>query len=122
MPTDQPNSHPLPMTVSQDFVCSVSFGTVVVTGALVGVSLATSSATGALSIINPGVYDPIIRLIKEPVVWVGTVISKFVDVVYNLLSDPAALLHWTEHEWAILHEWLRHIAVALIHVSHAGFH
>lgn len=122
VPTDQANSHPLPMTVSQDFVCSVSFGTVVATGALVGVSLATSNATGALSITNPWAYDSFIRHIKEPAVWVGGVISQFITVVYNLLSDPAALLHWTEHEWAILHEWLRHIEVALIHVSHGGFH
>lgn len=80
-------------------------------------ALTTATATAA----NAGLYDQIIRAIKEPAVIISVTPGNILDHVEKVLSDPAALLHWTENEWAILHEWLRHIAVNLIHLT-TGFH
>jgi hypothetical protein len=82
-----------------------------------GVAVTTSTAIAAYE----GLSEQLIAKFVDSGRWVDGLIVAFIAKVYEILSDPAALLHWTETEWAMLYGWLRLIAVALIHVS-AGFH
>jgi hypothetical protein len=71
---------------------------------------------------NAGSYDQLIAKFMDSDHWVSGLIAAFIAKVSDILSDPAALLHWTEHEWTMLHEWLRHIAIILIHLTSTSFH
>jgi hypothetical protein len=83
--------------------------------AVSGIAITTSTAISA----NSGLYDQL----TSPVGWtVAFIQGKVIDVVDDILNDPASLLHWTANEWAMLHDWLRHIAVAMIHLTPIGFH
>jgi hypothetical protein len=77
----------------------------------------TATATGT----NAGLYDQIIRTISDPTVWVQECIKKLIGLVGWVLMSPS-LRHWTEHEWTRFLEWLRHVEIALIHLTPTGFH
>jgi hypothetical protein len=94
---------------------SYSLGTATGTSMSYGVAILTATAV----VVNAGAYDPIVRAMKDPAVWVSSVISQIIGqiigVLYSALSDPAALLHF-------FLEQLQHIEIALIHLTSTGLH
>ena len=64
--------------------------------------------------------DQIIAKIMDSNRWLDGLIVAFISKVYEVLGDPASLLHWTANAWAMLHEWLHHVGIPLVHLSGTG--
>jgi hypothetical protein len=64
---------------------------------LVASAVAITTATAIAA--NPGLYDQFIASMTSPVAWSAAVIqSKVIDFVTYILTQPAALIGWTESE------------------------